>query len=58
MCHLIVSEYKHEQVWNQAGADKIWESVDVNLLGFTIDRELKFDKHDSKIYYKASRKLF
>ena len=26
-------------------------------MGFTIDRELKFDKHDSKIYSKASTVL-
>ena len=31
--HLIVSDYKHEQVWAQVGRDKIWESVDVKLLG-------------------------
>ena len=56
-CHLIVSGYKHEQIWAKIGKDKIWESSDVKLLGVTIDNELKFDKHVSKICSKASRKL-
>ena len=55
--HLIVSGYKNEQVWTQVGRDKIWESVDVKLLRVTIDTELKFDKHVSRICSKASRKL-
>ena len=54
-CHLIVSGYKHEQIWAKIGNDKIWESADVKLLGVTIDNELKFDKHVSKICSKASR---
>ena len=57
-CHLIVSGYKQEQVRTQVGGDKIWESADVKLLGVTIDRKLKFDKHVSKISSKANRKLF
>ena len=28
-CHLIVSGYKHEQIWAKIGNDKIWESSDV-----------------------------
>ena len=56
-CGLIISGYKHEQVFAQVGHDKIWESADVKLLGVTIDKELKFDKHVSKICSKASRKL-
>ena len=56
-CHLIISGYKHEQVWAQGNKDKIWESADVKLLGITIDKELKLDKHVSKICPKASRKL-
>ena len=58
-CCLIVLGYKHEneQVWAQTGEDKIFQSIDVKLLGVTIDKELKFDKHFSKICSKASRKL-
>ena len=31
-CHLIVSVYKHEQVWANIGKDLIWESNDVKFL--------------------------
>ena len=44
-------------MWAQVGGDKIWESINVKLLGVTIDRELKFDKHVPKICSKSSRKL-
>ena len=47
----------HERVWAQFSEDKIQEIADVKLLGITIDKELKFDKHISKICSKASRKL-
>ena len=58
-CCLIVLGYKHEneQVWAQIGEDKMFQSIDVKLLGVTIDKEFKFDKHVSKICSKASRKL-
>ena len=56
--HLIFSGYKQEQVWAQAGGDKIWGSVDVKLLSVTIDRELKLDKRVSNICSKANRNLF
>ena len=35
----------------------IWESNDVKLLGVTIDRHLKFDKHVLKLCSKANQKL-
>ena len=56
-CHLIVSGYKHEQVWANIGKDLFWKSNDVKLLGVTIDRDLKFDKHvlkSSKVNQKLS----
>ena len=56
-CHLIVSGYKHEQVWASIGKDLIWESNDVKLLGITIDRDLKLDKHVLKLCSKANQKL-
>ena len=56
-CRLIVSGYKHEQVWANTGKDLIWESNDVKLRGVTIDRDLKFDKHLLKLCSKASQKL-
>ena len=56
-CLLIVPGYKHEQVWANIGRDLIWESNDVKLLGVTIDRDLKFDKHVLKLCSKANQKL-
>ena len=37
--------------------DIVWESNDVELLGVTIDNNLRFDKHVSNICLKANRKL-
>ena len=34
-CPVIVSSYKHEQVWANTRKDLIWKSNDVKLLGFT-----------------------
>ena len=48
-CHLIVSGYKHKQVWANIGKDLI--------LGITIDRDLKFDKHVLKSCSNANQKL-
>ena len=56
-CHLIVSSYKYEQVWASVGKDLIWERNDVKLLGITIDRDLKFDKHVLKLCSKTNQKL-
>ena len=56
-CNLIVSGYKHGQVWPNIGKDLIWESNDVKLLGITIDRDLKFDKPALKLCSKANQKL-
>ena len=55
-CHLIVSGCKHEQVWANIRKDLIWES-NSKLLGVTIDRDLKFDKHVLNLCSKANQKL-
>ena len=39
------------------GNNKIWESKYVELLGITIDKDLKFDKKVNEICSKANRKL-
>ena len=36
---------------------KIWESKSVKLLGITIDKELKFDKHIDKVCLKVNKKI-
>ena len=57
ICRLIVSGYKHEQVWANIGKDLIWESNDVKFLGVNIDRDQKFDKHVLKLCSKANQNL-
>ena len=56
-CHLIVSGYKHEQVWENVGKDLIWESNGVKLLEVIIARDLKLEKHVLKLCSKANQKL-
>ena len=41
-CHLLVSGYKHENIWARIGEVKIWESSKQKLLGVVIDRDLSF----------------
>ena len=56
-CHLLVSGHKHEQIWAKIGNDKVCETRSAELLGVTIDNDLKFDEHLLKICLKANRKL-
>ena len=56
-CHLLISGFKHQIHWASIGDTKVWESSNEKLLGLTIDRDLKFDLHISKICNKANRKL-
>ena len=42
-CHLLVSGYKHENIWARIGEVKIWESSKQKLLGVVIDRDLNFN---------------
>ena len=39
-CHLLVSGYKHKNIWARIGEVKIWESSKQKLLGVVIDRDL------------------
>ena len=56
-CKLVISGLKYEYTWVKIGTDIIWESNEVDLLGITLDSELKFDKHINNICTKANRKL-
>ena len=56
-CHLIVSGYKHKQVWENIGKDLIWESNGVKLPEIIIARDLKLEKHVLKLCSKANQKL-
>ena len=40
-CHILVSGYKHENIWPRIGEAKIWEGSKQKLLGVVIARDLK-----------------
>ena len=50
---LFVSGHHYEEIGN----NRIWENKNVELLGITINKDLKFDKHKSKICSRANGKL-
>ena len=56
-CHLLVSDYKHENVWAQIGDEIIWESNKQKLLGLQIDRNLNFNERVSSLCKRAGKKL-
>ena len=56
-CHLLVSGHHYEEMFVNIGKDIIWESKTVKLLGITIDKELKFDKHINQVSSTANKKL-
>ena len=39
--HILVSGYKHENIWPRIGEAKIWEGSKQKLLGVVIARDLK-----------------
>ena len=51
-CHLLVSGYKHENIWARIGEVKIWESSKQKLSGVVIDRGLSFNKYVSFLSVK------
>ena len=55
-CHLFISGNKFEHLWAKIGNDRIWENETVELLGITIDNELKFDEHVNIVCLLANRK--
>ena len=56
-CHLLVSGFKHENVWATIGKTNICESKKHKLLGVEIDRTLNFDEHIASLCRKAGKKL-
>ena len=48
-CHLLVSNYKHGNVWAQTGAEITWESNKQKLLGLQIYRNLNFNEYVSSL---------
>ena len=55
-CHFLMSNPK-EHIWIKVGEQVIWESQEEKLLGVTLDKKLKFDKHLSIICKKARAKV-
>ena len=56
-CNLLISGNKNEYMWAKLDRDILWEGNNVELLGVTIDNNLRFDKHVSNICLKAKRML-
>ena len=56
-CHLLVSGHYYKKMFINIGNNRIWESKNVEFLGTTVDKDLKFDKHVNTICLKANRKL-
>ena len=56
-CEFLITGHRFEHLWLNVGETKVWERNQVKLLGITIDNELKFDDHITKICRKANSKL-
>ena len=56
-CHLLITSRSPEIFWAKVGSQVIWESHEQKLLGITLDKRLKFDKHVLNLCKKASGKL-
>ena len=55
---LLISIYKHENIWARIGDVKNWDSLKQKLLGVVIDRDLSFNEYVSSLCKRAGRKLF
>ena len=56
-CHLLVCGNKEEIMTAKIGNATIIETHKVKLLGFNIDRDLRFKYHMESTYIKAGKKL-
>ncbi len=56
-CHFMISTNSPEHLWAQVGDQVIWESHMEKLLGVTINKEIKFDKHVLDLCKRASAKV-
>ena len=56
-CHFLISGNKNEYMLAKLDKDIVWGSHNVELLGVTIDNNLRFDKLVSNISLKANKKL-
>ena len=56
-CQILLSGYKHEEMWANIGQSQIWESKEQKLLGVVIDRDMKFDEYILIQCKKSGREL-
>ena len=56
-CHFLISGNKKEHLWAKVGDELIWESSEQKLLGVTIDKNLNFNSHLTKLCSKAGQKV-
>ena len=56
-CHLLVAGQKNEHIFAKIGKDLLWESKTECLLGVTIDNQLRFKEHISKLCKVANNKV-
>ena len=56
-CLFLFTGNTPECLWVRVGSEMIWESRDEKLLGLTIDKQLKFDRHLSILCKKVSAKV-
>ena len=56
-CHFMLSSSSPEHFWTKIGEQVTWASYQEKLLGVTLDKELKFDKHLLSICKKAGAKV-
>ena len=55
--YFLLSSTSQEHLWVKVGDQVIWASNQEKLLGVTLDKKLKFDKHVINICKKASAKV-
>ena len=48
-CHLLVPGHHYEEMFINIGNNRIWESKNVELLGITMEKDLKFEKQVNEI---------
>ena len=56
-CHFLTGANTNEHLWLKVGDEMIWESSEEKLLGVTIDKNLNFNAHLSKLCRKVAQKV-
>ena len=56
-CHFLITGNLNEHLFVKVGDELIWESAEQKLLGVTIDKNLNFDSHLSKLCNNVGRKV-